>query len=61
MGKIYCKSCMKYLGNIEGSIHKEIVYLCKHCNIQREVLELRYKEKDTNSENYFKDLLKGYL
>ena len=45
MGKVYCRGCSTYLGNIEGSIHKDIVYLCKSCNTQREALELMYKDK----------------
>ena len=40
---IRCKKCKRYLGEIrDARLHKDIVYLCKKCNTQREALELNY-------------------
>lgn len=58
MGKIYCKGCRAYLGNVEGKIHKKITYLCPKCNQKREALELRYNGNN-RSNNDISDVFRG--
>jgi RNase P subunit RPR2 len=57
--EVVCKKCNKYLGEIrDGRLHKDIVYLCKNCNIQREALEMKYQNKSIPSG--FEDIFKGF-
>ena len=44
------------MGDIEGDIRKGMVVLCKNCNIQREALELKYKD---DKKYDYKDMFKG--
>jgi len=52
--KIYCKPCGKYLGIIRNAtLHKEIVFLCKDCDIKRIASDLANK---VNPKNPFDDI-----
>lgn len=61
MGKIHCKPCRKLLGNIEGSVHKDITYLCPSCEKKRVALELRFNtpDKDYDFMDMFNGIFKG--
>ena len=44
--KISCEGCGLDLGEIrEGSLRKNIVFLCKNCNTKRVALELQKKNE----------------
>ena len=56
--KIHCKPCGKHVGNIkEGSmLHKDIVFLCRDCEIKRIASDLASKTKTVNPfEDIFRD------
>lgn len=56
--KLFCESCRKYLGEIrDAKLHKDIKYLCKSCNTQRESLELMYKDQEDTSYTDIFDIM----
>lgn len=62
--QVKCKKCSVFLGEIrDAKLHKDIIYLCKNCNTQREALELRYRNKDTEGSfgGMFGDIFGGKL
>ena len=55
--KIYCKPCGKYLGTIrDAKLHKEIVFLCKDCDIKRIASDMVNKTNKINRKNSLDDI-----
>ena len=63
--KARCIKCKKYLGEIrDGTLHKNIMFICLGCNQQREALDLRYKNENKGSNDFmdtFRDIFGGSL
>lgn len=57
--KIYCTGCSTYLGVIrDAKLRKNVVFLCKNCEIKRIALEMQKKTKPSVDMG---DLFRGVL
>jgi len=59
--KIYCGGCKKYLGEIrDGTLMKEISYLCPNCEIKRIASDLAKKTNyNPDISDLFNDIFNG--